>query len=46
MNISQMRTKAIELDASADMLDSALLAPSMKSDNLRAEAAKLREQAR
>lgn len=37
--------KAAELEAKADLLDSALLAPSMKSDSYRAEAAALRAQA-
>lgn len=45
MTASQMRTRAIELEANADMLDAALLAPSMKSDSLRAEAEALRSQA-
>jgi hypothetical protein len=37
---------ADELEAKADMIDSALLAPSLKSDSLRAEAKHLREMAR
>jgi hypothetical protein len=46
MTTAQKNLKAAELDAAADMLDSALLAPSMKSSTLRREAEMLREAAK
>jgi hypothetical protein len=41
----QNRIKARELDAKADTLHIALLAPSMREDSLRAESKRLRDEA-
>jgi hypothetical protein len=45
MTTTEILSQAADLDAKADTLYLSLLAPSMREDALRAEAARLREQA-